>query len=122
MRILFEPKRKCSNRVWATKNAVRPIIAKRQCTVKKVLYVIFLDNKGPVMQLAVSKGRTVTGAFYKNVVLKKLKAQFKRCRPKTGLKSLLLLYDNALAHKARIVAEFLESEKVNVFSTSPFFT
>ena len=25
----FEPKRKCSNRVWATKHAVRPTIAKR---------------------------------------------------------------------------------------------
>ena len=25
----FEPKHKCSNRVWATKNAVHPSIAKR---------------------------------------------------------------------------------------------
>ena len=40
----FEPKRKCSNRVWATKNAVHPSIAKRQSTVMKVLYVIFFDN------------------------------------------------------------------------------
>ena len=51
----FELKPKCSNRVWATKNAVRPSIAKRQRTVKKVLYVIFFDNKGPVMQLPVQK-------------------------------------------------------------------
>ena len=28
-------------RVWAIKNAVRPSFAKRQRTVKKVLYVIF---------------------------------------------------------------------------------
>ena len=33
----FEPKRKCSNRVWTTKNAVSPSTGKRQCTVKKVL-------------------------------------------------------------------------------------
>ena len=52
-------------RVWATKNAVRPSIAKRQCTVKKVLYVIFFDNKGPVRQLPVPNGRTVTGPFIK---------------------------------------------------------
>ena len=32
----FEPMSKCSNRVWATKNAVRPSITKRQYTVKKV--------------------------------------------------------------------------------------
>ena len=110
----FEPKRKCSNIVWATKNAVRPSIAKRQCTVKKVLYEIFFDNKGPVMQLPVPKGRTVT------FVLKKLKAHFKRLHPKTGLEYLHFLHDNASAHKARIVNEFLESEKVNVLPYPPF--
>ena len=88
------------------KNAFCPSIAKRQRTVKKVLYVIFFHNKGPVMQLPVSKDRTVTGAFYKNIVLKKLKAHFKRRRPKTRLKYLRLLHDNAPAHKARIVTEF----------------
>ena len=66
------------------------------------------------MQLPVPKGRTVTGAFYKNVVLKKLKAHFKRCRPKTGLQSLRLLHDNAPAYMTRTVTEFLESEKANV--------
>ena len=106
----FEPKRKCSNRVWAAKSAVHPGIAKRQSTVKNVLYVIFFDNKGPVMQLPVPK--TVTRAFYKNYVLKKLKAHFKRRRPKTGLQYLRLLHDNAPANKASIVTKFLESEKV----------
>ena len=46
----FEPKRQCFNIVLVSKNAVRPSIGKRQGTVKKVLYVIFLDNKGQVMQ------------------------------------------------------------------------
>ena len=59
----FEPKRKCSNRVWATKNARRPTIAKRTRTLKKILYVIFFDCKGPVMLIPVSKGRTVTAMF-----------------------------------------------------------
>ena len=42
---LFEPKHKCSNRVWATGNAVHPSIVERQCTVKKVLYVISLTTR-----------------------------------------------------------------------------
>ena len=62
----FEPKRKCSNRIWATKNARHPIIAKRTRTVKKILYFIAFDNKGPVMRIPVPKGRTVTAKFYKN--------------------------------------------------------
>lgn len=116
----FEPKRKCSNRIWATKNAKRPSIAKRQRTVKKVLYVIFFDNKGPVMQIPVPKGRTVTAKFYKNVVLKNLKSCYKRRRPSTGIKYLRLLHDNAPAHKARLVTEFLASEKVTVLPHPPY--
>ena len=99
----FEPKCKCSNRVWVTKNAIHPSIANRQHTVKKVLYIIFFDNKGTVMQLLFPKARTIIGAFYKNIVLKKLKAHFKRRHSKTVLKYLPFLHDNALAHKACIV-------------------
>ena len=96
------------------KNDVCQSIAKRQRIVKKVVYVIFFDNKGPIMQLPLPKGRTVTGAFYENIVLKKLKALFKRRRPKTRLKYLRLPHDDAPAHKVHIVTEFLESEKMNV--------
>ena len=59
----FVPKRKCSNRIWATKNARHPITVKPTRTVKKVLNVIFFDNKGPVMQILVPKGRTVRTKF-----------------------------------------------------------
>ena len=116
----FEPKRKSSNRIWASKNAKRPSIAKRLRTVKKVLYVIFFDNKGPVMQIPVPKGKTVTGNFYKNVVIKKLKKYYESRRPKTGMKYLRLLHNNAPAHKARIVTEYLEAEKVTVLPHPPF--
>ena len=108
------------NRVWATKNAVHQSIAKGQRTDKKVLHVTFFDNKGPVMQLPVPKDRTVTGAFNRNIVLKKLNAHFKRRNPKTGLKYLRFLHDNASAHKAHIVTEFLQSEMANVLPHPPF--
>ena len=116
----FEPKQKCSNRIWATKYTSRPIIAKRTQTVKKVLYVIFFEYKGPIIQIAVPKGRTVTAKFYKNVVLRKLKKYHKICHPKTWLKHLRLLHDNAPAHKAHLVTEFLESAKVTVLPHPPF--
>ena len=77
-----------------------------------VLYAIFFTNKGPAIQIPVPKGRTVTGKFYKNVVLRKLKNYYKSHSPKTGLKYVRLLHDNAPAHKAHIVTAFLESEKV----------
>ena len=82
----FEPKRKSANRVWATKHARRPVIAKRTITVKKVLYCIFFTNNGPAIQIPVPKGKSVTAKFYKNVVLKELQKYFYKRRPKTWLK------------------------------------
>ena len=108
----FEQRRKVANRIWATNNARRPSIVKRIRTVKKALYGIFFTNMGPAFQISVPKGRTVTGKFYKNVVLRKLKNYYKSRRPKTGLNYVRLLHDNASAHKARIVTDFFESEKV----------
>ena len=115
----FEPKRKVSNRIWATKNARRPSIAKQILTVKKVLYAIVFTNKHPAIQIPVPTGRTVTDKLYKNVVLRKLKNYYKSPCLKTGLKYVLLLHDNAPAHKARIVTEFLESEKVKYRPSAP---
>ena len=47
----------------------RPHSAKRRLTGRKVLYATFLRNSGPLMQVAVPKGR-VSDSFYKIVVLK----------------------------------------------------
>ena len=41
--------------IWGLKHAKRPSIAKQTRLVKRVLYVIFFRNSGPLMQIAVSK-------------------------------------------------------------------
>ena len=81
----------------------------------------FFTNKGQAIQIPVPEGRTVTGKFYKNVVLRKLKNYYKSRPPQTGLKYVPLLHDNAPAHKARIMTDFLESEKVAVSSAPSVF-
>ena len=42
----FEPVRKISNKIWATKHNKRPIITKRSLSAKKVLYAIFFSGEG----------------------------------------------------------------------------
>ena len=86
---------------------------------KKDLTCYLFTNKSPAIQILVPKGRTVTGKFYENVVLRKLKTYYKSHRSKTGLKYVWLLHDNASAQKARIVTDFLESEKLNVLPHPP---
>ena len=42
----FEPQRKIDNKIWATRNARRPVIAKRTISVKKVMLAVFFTSTG----------------------------------------------------------------------------
>ena len=114
----FEPVRKVSNKIWATKHSKRPIIAKRSLSTKTVLYAIFFSGEGVAIKMPVKKGKSVTGKYYK-VVLKKLKKYYQKRRPATGFKHVRLLHDNAQAHTFAIVTAFLKKEKVTVLPQPP---
>lgn len=67
-----------------------------------------------------SKVKSVTAAFYKNVVLKQLKKYPQNLRPSRVWKYIRLLHDNDPAHKALIVTEFLKKENVQVLPNPSF--
>ena len=108
----YEPKRNTQNKIWATKGGKKPCIAKRTMSIKKVMYVIFLTNQGPAIQIAVRKGKSKNARFYKGNVLDKLKKYFLSRRPATGLRGVRLLHDKASSHKAAIVRKYLKQENV----------
>lgn len=93
-------------------NARRPCIAKRLQGPKKVMYAIFFTPYPTIAQIAVPKGRSVTGLTYKNCILKKVRKYFVKRRPKTGLKGVKRLHDNAPCHKSKVMTDFLNKEKV----------
>ena len=74
----FEPQRKVDNRMWLKKGSRRPIVAKRSQSAKKVLYSVFFDSSGPVVQIPTPHGRTINGHYYTNKVLKASAHSFKR--------------------------------------------
>ena len=113
----FEPVRKVSNKIWATKHSKRPIIAKRSLSTKKVLHAIF-SGEGVAIKVPVKKRKSITGKYYKDVVLKKLKKCYQKRRPATGFKHVRLLHDNDPAHTSAIVTAFLKKEKVTVLPLS----
>ena len=110
----FEPVRKVSNKIWDTKHSKRPIIAKRSLSTKKVLYAIFFSGEGVAVKVPVKKSKSITGKYYKDVVLKKLKKYYQKRRPATGFKHVRLLHDNTPTHTSAIVTAFLKKEKVTV--------
>ena len=70
---MFEPQRRADNKQWKRKDQKRPCIGKRTLSSKKMLYAIFFNSSGPVVQMPCPSGHTVTGRFYKNSVLKKVR-------------------------------------------------
>ena len=57
----FEPVRKVSNKIWATKHSKRPIIDKRSLSTKKVLYAIFFSGERVAIKVPVKKDKSITG-------------------------------------------------------------
>ena len=58
---MFEPQRRADNKQWKRKDKKRPCIAKRTISSKKMLYAIFFNSSGPVVQVPCPSGHTVTG-------------------------------------------------------------
>ena len=96
---------------WKWKDQKRPCIAKRTISLKKMLYAIFFNSSGPVVQVPCPSGHTVTGQFYKNSVLKKMKEFYNKKQPSKGWSGVHLLHDNASSHKCEVVKSFLASER-----------
>ena len=81
--------------------------AKRTISSKKMLHAIFFNSSGPVVQVPCPSGHTVTGRFYKNSVLKKVKEFYNKKRPSKRWSGVHILHDNASSHKCEVVKSFL---------------
>ena len=115
----FEPVRKFSNKIWATKHSRRPIIVKWSLSARKVWYAIFFSGEGVAIKVPVEKGKNITKKYYKDIVLEKPKKYQKQC-PVTGFKHIHLLHGNGPAHASEIVTMSLKKEKVTVLPHFPY--
>ena len=70
----------------------------------------YSDSKGPVLQIPVPKGSSVTGKFYRESVLTQLDF-YQKHRSCTSVRGIKLLHDNALAHKSAMVQEYLKESR-----------
>ena len=79
---IFELQRRADNKQWKPKDKKKsPCIAKRTISSKNMLYAIFFNSNGPVVQVPCPSDHTVTGRFYNNSVLKKVKEFYNKKRP-----------------------------------------
>ena len=94
---MFELQRRADNKQCKRKDKKRPCIAKGTISSKKRLYAIFFNSSGQVVQVPCPSGHTVTGRFYKNSVLKKVKEFYNKKRPsKDGQESTFYMTTSPL--------------------------
>ena len=118
----FEPQRRADNKQWKRKDKKRPCIAKRTISSKKMLYAIFFNSSGPVVQVPCPSGQTVTGRFYKNSALKKVKEFYnKKDQAKDDQESTFYMTTPPLI-SVRLLCLFLASKKGESFKPSTLFT
>ena len=70
------------------------------------MYVIFFSTQGPANQIAVPKGRGLTGKLDREKVLEKLEQCYSKHWPKSGIKNIKL--HNTPSYKAGIVTELIQ--------------
>ena len=116
----FQPDSKAKNKVWVSSEGDRPVIACRCKTSNCMLYAIFFYLKGPVPQIPVRKGSSVTGKFYRESVLTKLVDFYQKRRLRTVICGIKLLHDNALAQKSAMVQKYLKESGLHVLDHPPY--
>ena len=116
----FQPDSTARNKVWVSSEGDRPVIGGRCKTSNRMLYAIFFDSKGPVLQIPVQKGSSVTGKFYRESVLTQLVDFYQKRRPRTSVRVIKLPYDNAPAHKSATVQEYLKESGLDVLDYPPY--
>ena len=88
--------------------------------MKKVMYAIFFNSRGETVQVAIPRGKTVTGKLYRRLFMKKFQNYVKKSRPRLGLQSLTILHDKAPAHVSKETVTFLEKKGLTILPHPPY--
>jgi len=116
----FTISNKEANKSWLEKDENRPQIVKTAQNSKKRMFCIFFSVDGVITRFVVPKGQTVNANLYANEILPKVFSDFMEKRGRTTVRDVMLHHDNAAAHKARIVTEYLRNERVDLLPHPPY--
>ena len=92
-------------------NGERSVIACTNKIIIKTMYATFFDRHGPILEVPVPKGSSVTGQLYRAGSWKGRQSIHRAPPARTGTRGLHLLHDNSLAHISAAVAKYLHEIK-----------
>jgi len=116
----FDPEIKRQSSEWVGETSPRPKKLKFQRSRIKSMLTIFFDSQGAVHKEFVPEGKTANAEFYKAVMDRLLK-RIRRVLPAAFCcRDFFLLHDNAPAHKAASVCQFLSQKNVTTLYHTPY--
>lgn len=116
----YDPETKRQSLQWKTPGSPRPTKARMSKSKVKTMLIVFFDHRGIVHHEFVPEGATVNQHFYKEV-LQRLISRVRRVRHDLWeTKSWMLHHDNAPAHSAISVKQFLAEKQVAMLEHPPY--
>jgi len=116
----YDPTTKRQSMEWRDPEEGRPTKIRAVKSKIKTMLITFFDSRGIIHKEFVPPGETVNAVFYKSVLDRLLK-RMRRIRPdQYSSGDWFLLHDNAPAHTAIIVSEFLAKKSVTVITHPPY--
>ena len=105
----YKPDSKEKNKVWVGENDERPKVARRSRTSKRIMYALFFDCQGMVARIPISDS-------YSDI-LSAVVSHYTAARPRTGVRGINLLHNNAPAHKSVVVNSILATTALTPYHT-----
>ena len=96
----YEPESKRQSMEWKHPESPTKKKFKTQCSAGKVMFTIFWDSEGAILENFLEKGCTINSVRYTNMLANNLKPAIRTKRRGLLSKKVLLLHDNARPHTA----------------------
>ena len=117
----YDPETKCQSCQWKSQTSPRPNLKARPSKSKvKVMLITFFDVRRIVHSEFLPQGQTINQQVYKEILQLLLRSVREMRRELWQDKSWLLHHDNAPAHNALSIRQFLAEKNIAVLEQPPY--
>jgi len=116
----YDPETKRQRCQWKSPTSPRPKKARQSKSKVRVLLITFFDVRSIVRSEFLPQGQTISQRVYKEILRRLLRSVREKRGELWRDKSWLLHHDNAPAHKALSIRQFLAEKNIAVLEQPPY--